>query len=1590
MADRTITVDVQSNLREQTQEARNLNRELDRAGTQRSTSRTGSRAADAALGASGGGTTGMTRGASGAGGRGDTRDFARQAQDLGGLVHIYATFAANVYAVTAAFNALSKAQDTSNMITAAKELSAVYGVSLSNVAKQLSAITDGAISAKEALQFATMGASAGLNTKQMSELSKVAKGASLALGRDLADSMQRIYKGAIKVEPELLDELGIMVKLDQATSDYARTIGKTSSSLTDYERRQAYVNAVIKEGSDKFGELADKSSNPYSKLLAQSQNVLTTMGMVINKGLAPIVELLSQSPMGLAAAILGVVGILTKMAVPSLNTFIEKQHALATASSTAAAKLAADSRTAAQASEASFNKINAGIQSVIDEKQFKGKAKQSAALKSAISAGRELSDAIVEGFDSGAGIQVSEKLKNLKDKYVTAANAAIKDAQSKLAKAAPGSTQEQAQQQIIAHYSKRVQYAQDLEKNAKALNLAEAENLRFKRESEAAEKRANDQRFKAHTLQVLQNKGLKEALSLVSETTKKRVERSDTTWDKAKAGIGGIQQSASLISTYLTQAAGKVLNFIGLWGTVASVVIEFGSAALHSFGIITDEGKKASESAESLSNTLKTVKDSVDKLATATTLDSIFRLETATLDGLVNAQKEFSDLVDKYERFTATASTGAKFWDATFGSTTSDTATAAGQSLDVLQASGKVSKTQLSKIVEEATGITGQIGMNWETTLQQMGRSSLDFQGNLRRLKAGLADVGKELEKQALANHNIDSGLKDLSKASTDYIQALIPLNNLSKTAAAFATTLGGLFGNLTSANVAKVAGGITPEVAYMAGTGLPDEITQASKALKGFEQVINNEIKTSTLRGKDLEKFKEEQKARLTAYTDEIFGVGSPAFQSLIGFSMNVGEQFQVLAKQASESSVALASIGQKIRSLSFVESVTGPNAAIVKERQRLEDQQRAEQAKVLTTTRDQLQAILKDVDTEIKSTLQSIGSTEGTTPSMAIKEIISRPAEKITEKDKAALQVLLNLKDQQINKTAALTEAQAKLDVLTLSADTAAVRSAQVRNQAGQDQLELLKARNQAETVYLDIRLRDLDLLSKSMPYAQEELAVLKEKITYQKDLAKLKYDEEVINENIRKQQDIMEANPDVNSAAYKAAKAAKDRLEIEQKSIQANKDGLTILAEGNIKLAERAALLAEVNKKLEISNLYMQASTTLGESNKVTTSQQLVYLKEASKYAEEQYNLQVQLSNLAITKAQNDISEAKTKTESLTAQLAFAKDDADKTRLNTELIAQQIILKTSGLEITKQEAAIALKSAQEQLRKEKEITEQRSLRMKSFEETGKGSLSDYGSDIFNYAKEKWANERKQAKSIGETFVDSMGSGIDTISAGLSEMLQKSEFSWKSLGDLVRNTFSNIFRDLAADLMKMAIKIALIGSGGGGSGGWGGLIGLGISALGSYFGGAPVATDAASAATIYGTTAGSVQNSILLAQDLAFKAKGGIVGPMGDIRLKQYATGGIADSPQLAVFGEGSKNEAYVPLPDNRSIPVTLTGGGGSNVSIGDTYINVKVDSAGNASTDAKTSTEMAKMLSIAIKKTVQEEFIKQARPGGMLYGK
>ena len=248
------------------------------------------------------------------------RDFAAQAQGLGGLVHVYATFAANLFAVSAAFNALSKAADTSNIIKGLDQLGAVSGTSLIGLAKSMRTAADGAISLREAMTSTALATAGGMTSDMILRMTEVAKKASQALGRDMSDSMDRLTKGIVKTQPELLDELGIMTRVIPAQQEYARKLGVSAEALTDFQKKQAFANAVIEEGERKFSKI-DIDANPYSKLSASLGNLAQTGLELVNNVLGPIAKALAESPTGLAIAMAGIAGVLLKQAIPALGQF---------------------------------------------------------------------------------------------------------------------------------------------------------------------------------------------------------------------------------------------------------------------------------------------------------------------------------------------------------------------------------------------------------------------------------------------------------------------------------------------------------------------------------------------------------------------------------------------------------------------------------------------------------------------------------------------------------------------------------------------------------------------------------------------------------------------------------------------------------------------------------------------------------------------------------------------------------------------------------------------------------------------------------------------------------------------------------------------------------------------------------------------------------------------------------------------------------------------------------------------------------------------------------------------------------------------
>lgn len=186
-----------------------------------------------------------------------TKEFSKMSQGMGGLVGAYATVAASVFALSAAFNFLKNAADLDAQIKGQELFASRTGVSMKLMTQNIQEATGGLVAFKEAAQAAAIGQAAGLTADQMERLGKVAKNAGTILGRDVTDSFNRLTRGAIKAEPELLDELGIIVRIKDASEEYAKTIGKSASDLTTYEKSQAVVNAVLEQGEQKFGQVGN-------------------------------------------------------------------------------------------------------------------------------------------------------------------------------------------------------------------------------------------------------------------------------------------------------------------------------------------------------------------------------------------------------------------------------------------------------------------------------------------------------------------------------------------------------------------------------------------------------------------------------------------------------------------------------------------------------------------------------------------------------------------------------------------------------------------------------------------------------------------------------------------------------------------------------------------------------------------------------------------------------------------------------------------------------------------------------------------------------------------------------------------------------------------------------------------------------------------------------------------------------------------------------------------------------------------------------------------------------------------------------------
>lgn len=250
---------------------------------------------------------------------------------------------------------------------------------------------------------------------------------------------------------------------------------------------------------------------------------------------------------------------------------------------------------------------------------------------------------------------------------------------------------------------------------------------------------------------------------------------------------------------------------------------------------------------------------------------------------------------------------------------------------------------------------------------------------------------------------------------------------------------------------------------------------------------------------------------------------------------------------------------------------------------------------------------------------------------------------------------------------------------------------------------------------------------------------------------------------------------------------------------------------------------------------------------------------------------------------------------------------------------------------------------------------------------------------------------------KSLTTSVSDLASSGLKSLKDGFNELTGSTKNSTSAVTQNAVSTqeATSATRGftLSASTAVTAIGATISALGAATGNKWMGYVGAAASIMGL----ASSAYGAMSSAGWTGNSASTVQDGTKGFQvkpnasqfQVTAHAKGGVFGPEGVVPLKKYAKGGIASSPQLALFGEGSHKEAYVPLPDGRSIPVTFTGGGegagGDSVAISITVQNYG-DGSSKSSENSDNGSQWNDMAR-KVKAVVLDTLTDESRPGGML---
>ena len=152
---------------------------------------------------------------------------------------------------------------------------------------KLQKATDGTVSKIDLLTQANNALILGVtdSVDEMAEMFDIAQRLGRALGQDTATSVESLITGIGRQSKLMLDNIGIVVKSQEAYEDYANKINKTAEELTDSEKKTAFFEATMESARKKVATLGVEvlsTQDAYDQLGVATTHLANQIGSFLS------------------------------------------------------------------------------------------------------------------------------------------------------------------------------------------------------------------------------------------------------------------------------------------------------------------------------------------------------------------------------------------------------------------------------------------------------------------------------------------------------------------------------------------------------------------------------------------------------------------------------------------------------------------------------------------------------------------------------------------------------------------------------------------------------------------------------------------------------------------------------------------------------------------------------------------------------------------------------------------------------------------------------------------------------------------------------------------------------------------------------------------------------------------------------------------------------------------------------------------------------------------------------------------------------------------------------------------------------------